>query len=675
MTGKDSAEIQVVPDGELARFRIHPGPLGWLQRALLILLTLSSAGFALDIHTYFGKVIFREQAIGLFLGLVLASVFLGMPSKRASSKLPWYDGLLACLGIILGLNIAVRYPILLYEQAFATPDKWILGGIAVLLVLEATRRIAGWALVVIIGFFIFYARFAALFPGILYGKEVPWERLFTYLYLDTNSLLGLPLGVVVSDVLAFILLGQALYVTGGSEFFIDFAMSAMGRFRGGPAKMSVFSSSLFGTISGSAVANVVVDGVITIPMMKAARYPAHMAGAIEAVTSTGGQLVPPVMGATAFLIAEFLGISYGKVVLAAIIPALLYYLILFIQIDLEAAKLGLKRIPASGLPAMISVLRRGWLFAPIIGILIYTLLWLSLSAGKAGFLATGALLVLATFRKNTRPTLKKILRLCEGTGRGLLEIGVVCAAAGFVIGVLNVSGLGFGLSLGLVHLAGSNLFPLLLLTAGISIIMGMGMPTAAVYLLLVGLLAPALIQIGVPPLAAHFFIFYLGMMSMITPPVCLATYAAASIAGSDLWRTGLTGMRFGAIAYVVPFLFVYSPTLLLVGNLRHIVYDVVTAIAGAGALAVALAGYLFRPMRIPLRLLTGLAGAGMIVPTGLVGSLWLPAMTFGAALFGVIALVQWSGLQREEGRLAPTGIPETVTGDGSAGPEPEREAL
>ena len=640
----------------MVRFTIHPGAVGWAQRAILVLLSVSSAVFALDVHTTLGYIIFREQAIGLFVGLTLASIFLGFPLKVGRLRLAWFDRLLALLGLGVGLNIALRYQSLLYEQAFLTPSKWILGGTAVLLVLEATRRVAGWALLVIVGAFILYARFASFFPGMFFGKSVPWKRLVNYLYLDTNSLLGLPLAVTVSIVLAFVFLGQAIHATGGGQFFMDFAMATMGRFRGGAAKMAVFASSLFGTISGSAVANVVGTGMVTIPMMKKAGYPAPVAGAIEAVTSTGGQLMPPIMGATAFLIAEFLGIPYAKVVLAAILPSLLYYLILFIQVDLEAAKLGLKGIPRSELPSMTAVVKRAWLFLPTLAVLIYALFWMSWAPGKAGFLSAAVLLALSFLHKSSRPTVMGILNLFERTGRGLLEIGIVAAAAGFVIGILNVSGLGFSLSLGLVHLAGSSLLPLLLLTAGISIILGMGMPTAAVYLLLVGLVAPALTQVGVPEISAHFFIFYLGMMSMITPPVCLATYAGAAIAEADLWRTGREGVRFGAIAYVVPFLFVYSPTLLLVGNLSHVVYDTATAIAGAVTLAIALAGYLFRPMKASLRLLTCLAGAGMLAPTGLVGRLWLPAMVSGGVLFVIVAVIQWTGARRGKDRQAPRRV-------------------
>lgn len=655
---------------ELARFRFHPGFIGGVQRTLLILLTLTSASFALDLASYFGQVMFNQQAIGLFIGFTLASVFLGIPARKGRSTRPeWYDLLLAFLGLVVGLNVAVRYPALLNTQAFFTPDKWILGGIAIVVMLEATRRVAGWALVGIVSFFVLYAHFANYFPGLFYSNPIPWKRLFTYLYLDTNSLLGLPLWVVVSVVLAFIFLGQALFSTGGAEFFMDFSLSAMGRFRGGTAKMAIFASSLFGTISGSAVANVVGTGSITIPMMKKSGYPSRLAGAIEAVTSTGGQIMPPVMGATAFLIAEFLGIAYAKVALAAVIPALLYYLILFLQVDLEAAKLGMKGMPAAQIPSLARVMRRSWLFLPTLAVLIYTLFWLRWDAGKAGFFTSAVLLVLASFRKQTRLSLKRFLDLCEKTGKGLLEIGVVAGVAGFVIGVLNVSGLGFALSLGLVELAGHNVFPLLLLTAGISIILGMGMPTAAVYLLLVGLVTPALTQVGVPEIGAHFFIFYLGMMSMVTPPVCLATYAAAAIAESDFWHTGVAAMRFGAIAYLVPFLFVYSPTLLLVGNLHHIFYDVTTAIAGTGVLATALAGYLFRPMSLGKRLLATLAGFGLLAPTGLVGELWLPAMLFGLVLFVLIAVSQWTATRREKRSRAAAGVVQPLS-PGQAGTRP-----
>ena len=271
-------------------------------------------------------------------------------------------------------------------------------------------------------------------------------------------------------------------------------------------------------------------------------------------------------------------------------------------------------------------------------------------------------------------TLRKLLNSFVDTGTSMVELILIVAAAGFVIGVLNVSGLGFGLSMGLVEAAGHNIFPLLLLTAGISIILGMGMPTAAVYLLLVGLVTPALTQVGVPDIAAHFFIFYLGMMSMVTPPVCLATYAAAAIAEADFWRTGVAAMRFGVIAYLVPFLFVYSPTLLLVGNLHHIFYDVTTAIAGTAVLATALAGYLFRPMPIGKRLLAALAGFGLMAPTGLVGEVWLPATIFGLVLFSLIAALQWTAARREKLPPSPAGDLQPIS-PGQAGTRPKRQSI
>ncbi|MGH7339471.1 MAG: TRAP transporter permease, partial [Candidatus Rokuibacteriota bacterium] len=377
-----------------------------------------------------------------------------------------------------------------------------------------------------------------------------WERIAAYLYLDASGLLGLPLTVAAAIVVAFILFGQALYAVGGDKFLTDLALAVMGRYRGGSAKVAIVSSSLFGTVSGSAVSNVVVDGAITIPMMKRTGYPGHLAAATEAVASTGGQIMPPVMGVAAFLIAEFLNIPYGEVALAAVIPAGLYYLALFIQVDLEAAKHGLTGVPRSELPRLAPVMRRGWVFLVPLTVLVYTLMVDTWEAGKAGMAAVIATFLVGLMQKATRPTLRGVMKSFEDAGRTLLEIVVISGVAGFVIGTLALSGLGFKMSMILTTAAGGSALLLLVLTALVCIILGMGMPTAVVYIMLAVLVGPTLVQLGVEPLGAHLFLFYFGMLSMITPPVCLATFAAASLAGSEFWKTGWAGMRLGVVAYV-----------------------------------------------------------------------------------------------------------------------------
>ena len=414
----------------------------------------------------------------------------------------------------------------------------------------------------------------------------------------------MPLTVAASVVVAFIFFGQALYAVGGDKFITDIALIVMGKYRGGPAKVSVVSSALFGTVSGSAVANVAVDGAITIPMMKKTGYPAHIAAAIEAVASNGGQITPPVMGAAAFLMAEFLNIPYGEIAMAAAVPAALYYLALFTQVDLEAAKYNLGGLPADQIPKFRGVIRLGWVFLFPLAFLVYALMWENWEAGKAGMATVILTFIVGALQKETRPTFGKILTSIEETGRTLLDIVVITSLAGLVIGSLQLSGLTFKLSLILVSLSGGNVVALFALTAVVCILLGMSLPTAVVYITLAVLVGPALAQLGIDPLAAHLFLFYFGMLSLITPPDCLATYTAAAIAGSDFWKTGWTGMRLGIAAYVVPFVFALHPALILKGAIGEILLAVVASAIGTFLLAVGCAGFLFRGLdwfkRVPI---------------------------------------------------------------------------
>lgn len=411
--------------------------------------------------------------------------------------------------------------------------------------------------------------------------------------------------------------------------------------------MAVVASSLFGTISGSAVANVAVDGPITIPLMKRTGYKAPVAAAIEAVASTGGQIMPPVMGAAAFIMAELLAIPYQEIVVAALLPAILYYVALFTQVDLEAGKGGLRGLSPQELPAFFPVLRRGWVFFVPLSILVYVLFIQKSDAGDAGMFAALATLALGFLRKELRSRLRWVLETLVSAGRTLLELGVTVALAGLILGAIQVSGLGFILSYGLVTLAGGNVFALLLLTAIVCMILGMGMPTTAVYILLAVLVAPALVQLGIDPLAAHLFIFYFGMVSMITPPICLAAYTAAAIGQADAMRTGLEATRLGIVAYIVPFLFAFSPALLLKGSAMDVSLAAVTAIAGTVLLGVALTGYLFRDLAWLKRVLLGLAALGLLFPhvgPGILFS-WVTNVT-GIALAAAVLASEVRGSSR-----------------------------
>lgn len=642
---------------ESARSRVLRGPLAWAANGALLMIPVVGIFFLLDVPQRIGWLAFNEQYMGLFLGLALFATFLLIPVRRGKrDHVPWYDFVAAIAGLVVGLYIFVSYPTLVDTLGDITQDRVIFGVITIFLLAEATRRLVGLPLVIIAAVFVFYAFFAYLFPGGFYGRGWSVSRLATYLYLDANGIFGLPLQVGSSIVLVFILFGEVLNAVGGAAFLSDFAQAVMGRFRGGQAKIAIVSSSLFGNISGSAVANVVVDGAFTIPMMKKAGYPPPQAAAVEAVASTGGQIMPPVMGAAAFLIAEYLGIPYAQVALAALVPAILYYVALFIQVDLLAARNGIHGLPRAELPRLLKVMRRCAGFVIPLIALIVLMFFLNRRAEEAGLMATLVALVVGLLTPGIRVGPREIFKILISMGRSMLEIAAITGLAGVVIGILQLTGLGFTLTLTLLNLGQSSAPLLLILTAIVSMVLGMGMPTTAVYVLLAVLVAPGLAKLGILPIAAHLFIFYFGMLSMITPPVCIASYAAASIGETDPIKTGWEGMRLCAIAYVVPFLFAFSPSLLLIGHWYVVLLSVTTAVVGAVLLAIGLVGYLFRPVGVIKRILFVLAAAGLLIPvhSGEFAALTWASNGIALALAVLLVLVEW--LARSPRAPAPTAV-------------------
>ncbi len=629
------------------RFRTLSGAPAAILRALLIAIAVLGSLWALEVHHHFVVTFFKQQYLALFLALALASVFLAVKTypKQPGDHVPWYDWLFAVGGFAIGLYVTILYPTIAYRLGILSPDRWLFGGMALVLVIEATRRVAGGTLAWLASGVILYTRFAEFMPGIFYSKSPSWARIASYLYLDSNAMFGLPLDVAAGVVVAFILFGQALYAVGGDKFLTDLALIATGRYRGGPAKVSVVSSALFGTVSGSAVANVVVDGAITIPLMKRTGFPGHMAAAIEAVASNGGQIMPPVMGAAAFLMAEFLNIPYGQVALAAAVPACLYYLALFTQIDLEAAKRGLAGLPADQIPKFRAVIRLGWVFLIPLSFLVYTLMIENWEAGKAGMVAVIGVFLVGALQRETRPAFAKIIAALEETGKILLDIAVITALAGIVIGALHLSGFTFKISLLLVTLSGNNVFLLLLITALGCLFLGLPLPTTVVYITLAVLAAPALVQLGIPPLAAHLFLFYFGMVSLITPPDCLPVYIAASIARANFWQTGWTAMRLGVAAYIVPFIFALHPPLILMGTLKEIIVAVITASIGVFLLGAGCAGYLFRPLNWAKRGILWLASLLLLLPAW--SGAWLIADGLGLALGVTLFAWEWNRSSRQ----------------------------
>ncbi len=592
------------------------------ERVLGVLVTVLGLTAVLDLPMHLAEYsIFPQQYLGAFWGLVSCLTFI---TCRASEKspaeghraVPWYDVLLAVASLALGLYIAVWYPRIVDTIGLLSPERTALGVLAVAIVLESTRRTAGWSLVIIIAVFLLYGRFGALFPGPLATTGLTWERLVNLLFLGTDFLFGAPLRIAILVVFAYILFGQVLFATGGGDIFLKLAHATMGRYRGGPAKAAVVASALFGSISGSAVANVASTGVITIPLMKRTGYSPSFAGAVEAVASTGGAIMPPVMGAAAFVMTEFLGISYGAVVLAALVPALAYYATLLVQVDLRAIKEGLKGLPQEDLPPVGPVLREGWVYLIPIVVLIGSIFLLNAEAATAALYGCGANIVLALLKPSARHALKprRLVELCMELAQSMVQITVVCAAAGFVVGLVAYTGLGVSMAQALVDLAGNSLLLLALGTATASIILGMGMPATACYILVAVLMAPALVAAGVQPLLAHLFVFYFGNFSFLTPPVALAAYAGASIAGAPFLPTCWQAIRLALAGYIVPFIFLYKPGMALLGPGAEIAWSVFDAAVAVVLLGVAVEGYWYRPLSWWMRALIGIAALLMFVP-------------------------------------------------------------
>lgn len=589
----------------------------WAVAALATIMCLACIAWNLEVHTRLGVAVLRQQYMALQLGLALTMAFLSYgPTGKKVAKPSIVDLLIAIVCLATLLYAAFNFKWLLQQQFYRPWQITLIGTVVVLGVMEGIRRRAGFMLFSIVAVFLIYALVADKVPGRLIGRELSPTRLVDYVGFDSSAVFSAPLAVGTITVLLFVFFGQLLFAAGGGAFFTDLAMAAAGRSRGGSAKIAVVGSALFGSISGSAVSNVATTGVITIPLMQRGGYSKEDAGAVEAVASTGGQLTPPIMGAAAFLMAEFLEIPYATVAGAALVPAILYYLGVFVQVDLIAARDNIKAPDDTRLTAR-EVLKEGWHFLIPFAVLLYGLFWTGMDPEDAALLASLAIVAAGFLRgyRGKKLTLRSFGEVFVDTGNSMVDLILVVAAAGFVIGVLNITGLGFALTLLLVDSVGSSLVLLLLMSALVCTILGMGMPTSGVYVLLAALVAPSLVEAGVTPIAAHMFILYFGMMSMITPPVALASFAAATISGAGPLSTGLASMRLGWAAFILPFCFVSTPALLLDGPMQDtIIAGGLTAI-GIWTVTAGITGYWGGALSTILRGLMVLLGA-LTLPLG-----------------------------------------------------------
>ena len=569
------------------------------------------------------------------LGFGLALVYLLYPTRKSWSrtKLHPFDLLLAILGAAAPAYILIEYNQLVMRSGLVTTPDLVVGILGILLVVEATRRVVGIPMVTVVLLFLAYAFAGPYMPGVLAHRGLTLSQLVGHLFFTTEGIFGIPLGVSSTFIFLFILFGAYLESTGLGKFFIDLANSIAGWASGGPAKVAVLSSGLMGTVSGSSVANVVGTGSLTIPMMKKLGYHKNFAGAVEAAASTGGQLMPPVMGAAAFLMAEFVGVPYIDIVKAAVIPALLYFTGVWLGVHFEAKRSNLKGLPREQLPKMSRLLvERGHLAIPLV-VIVY-LLVTGYTPMRAALVAIVLSIICSALRKSTRMKPIEIVRGLDKGARNVLSVLVACASAGIVIGVVTKTGVGLKLASGLLTLSGGMLLPTMFFTMITAIVLGMGVPTTANYVITSTIAAPAIIQMGVPVLAAHMFVFYFGIIADVTPPVALAAFAGAGIAGGNALRTGVNAAKLAIAAFIIPYMFVLSPVILMIdATIPGLIVTTVTAIIGMIALSSALIGYLADNCRIYERILL-IAGGLLLIDPGTVTDLT------GIAIFAIILFFQ-----------------------------------
>lgn len=578
----------------------------------------------------------------IHLGFALVLVYLLYPARLSKRKegVKWLDVLFALLGLAVGAYVVVEYTDLMMRAGLPTTGDIVFGAVCILLVLEASRRVVGIPITIVAMFFLAYAYWGPYFPGMFAHRGFSYTRIITHMYVTTEGILGMPVGVAATFVYMFILFGAFLHKTGLGKFFIDLALAATGHRIGGPAKVAVLASGFFGTISGSSVANTVTTGTFTIPLMKSIGYKPEFAGAVEAAASTGGQLMPPIMGAAAFVMSQFIGIAYIEIAIAAALPALLYYLAVGFMVHMEAKRLGLQGIPKNRLPNLKKVLSEGWHLLIPLFVIVYLLVQ-GYTPLRAALVCIVVTVAIAMMKKSTRLNVKDILDALESGARSAIGVSAACACAGIIIGVVTLTGVGLKIANGIVVLSGGSFFLTLFLTMIASIILGMGLPTTAKYIVLASMAAPAIMKFGVPIMAAHLFIFYFGIVADLTPPVALVSYAAAGIAQSNPMKTGFTGLRLAMAGFLIPYIFVYNPGILLIDTTPlEVVLIAATSILGAFSLALAGSGFWMRPLNIIERLVLFGSAISLIFPGTLTD-------IGGAVVLAGIWFLQKQGLKRD----------------------------
>src|SRR5665648_354690 len=610
-------------------------PLG-IMAIIISIIAISFSAFQFYTGGFGLLLALKQRAFHLAFTLCLA--FLIYPGSKKGfdknkEKIPFLDIILAVLGAGVCYYLVLFYNAMVIRSGLPTTLDLIVGGLTILLVLEATRRIIGSALPIVVIVFLLYSYFGQIMPGFFAHRGYSLERIIEHLCAGTEGIFGIPLGVSASFVFLFILFGAVLNKTGMGKFFIDIAMALAGHTTGGPAKVAVIASGFMGSINGSSVANVVGTGTFTIPLMKSIGYRKDFAGAVEAAASTGGQILPPVMGAAAFVMAEFLGIPYIKIAYAAAIPAVIYFIAVATMVHLEACKYGLKGLPRERLPKLGKVLKaRGHLILPILG-LVY-LLVRGYSPLFSAFWAIVMSMAISMIKADTRLDFKKLAGAFEDGAKSALGVAAACACAGMVVGVVTLTGIGLKIANGLVMLGHGNVLLTLFFTMIASIILGMGLPTTAKYIILSIMAAPALVALGVLPLAAHLFILYFGVIADLTPPVAVAAYAAAGVSGGNSMKTGFIAVRLAVAGFMIPYVFALNPGLLGINStIGHTILLIITSLAGVLALGAAAGGYLLDNTKIYERIIL-IVSAFDLLKSGLLTD------TIGISLLVLVIILQ-----------------------------------
>ncbi len=615
--------------------RIWEGPLRWITGGLMVAFSLYCIAMTL------WSTALPETRLSLFLACIVFIGFLTYPIKKGHVKvnfMPWYDIVLMLVGTGCFLYFAFNAMTLIKLATRIEPIHVVIGAVGILILLELCRRCVGLPILCVVGVLLVYTFYNQLSWNADFYQAL--KNIIYKLFYTTNGVIGTPVNVCYTYIVLFIIFGAFLERTGIANFFISFANRVAGWSSGGPAKVAVISSALCGMVSGSSVGNTVTTGSVTIPMMKKTGYKPEFAGAVEAAASTGGQIMPPIMGAAAFLMAEYMGLPYATVAVKAILPAVLYFTGIFIAVHLEAKKLGLKGLSRDEMPAWKDLGRKSYLLLPLI-----LLVWLVSSGAKtmqfSAAVSILAAVVVGFLNKGERLTPKKIFEALEAGARGAITVGVACAVAGMIAGCITVTGLASILINGIVGLAGNAQIIGLALTMVCCIILGMGVPTTANYCIMASTCAPILIKMGIPVVAAHFFVFYFGIVADITPPVALAAYAGSAIAKSDPMKTGVNATKLAIAAFIVPYIFAYSPALLFenVSGWWEVTQICISALLGIFGIAAALNGHLYKKVPWYFRLLLVAGGLGMMIPGTLTD-------VVGLALVALVIVVQYWSAKR-----------------------------